>query len=213
MLKKYLLGTFAFILAFSVLAVSVMRTAAVSFALAPSDFSTPSPTGEGFPKSDEVNYLLSFPGRILPDSPFWSLKAARDIVWYNITTNPLKKAQLALLFSDKRLSASIILLQNNKPDLALTTLSKGEKYLEIAVSEERIARSQGYDTSSFLTTLATASLKHRQMIEQEILPFVPEDAKPTIVKLEDYSKNSYKAARDGLNDKGQPLPMNPFDGQ
>jgi hypothetical protein len=30
--------------------------------------------------------------------------------------------------------------------------------------------------------------------------------------MEDYSKNSYKVARDGLNSRGLPVPINPFDG-
>jgi hypothetical protein len=29
--------------------------------------------------------------------------------------------------------------------------------------------------------------------------------------MEDYSKNSYKAAKDGLNSKGLPVPIDPFD--
>lgn len=214
MFKKYVLGVGAFVLAFTILAISVMRTAAVSFALAPSDFSTPAPKVElDATASAQIDYTLAFPGNVLPDSPLWNLKALRDRVWYFITTNPLKKAEMALLFSDKRLGSSLMLLDGKKPDLALTTLSKGEKYLEIASAEEKVARSEGMDTSAFLKRLALASLKHRQVIEQQILPFSPDDAKPSIIKIEDYSKNAYKSGRDGLNDKGIAPPFNPFDGQ
>ena len=135
----------------------------------------------------------------------------RDRIWYIVTRSPLKRAELALLFSDKRLILSKSLFEIKKPDIALSTLTKGEKYLELAVNQEKVAREKGIDTSEFLARFAMASLKHRQVIE-EILILAPEDAKPEIVKMEDYSKNAYKAARDALNSKGIASPKDPFDG-
>ncbi len=209
MKKQYLLSLSVFILATAILTISVMRSATVSYV-----FVTPAPAVTVLgTESPDIGYKLPYPGSILPDSPLWVIKALRDKVWYMVTTNPLKKAELALLFSDKRLSSAVSLFDSNKAGLALSTLSKGEKYLEIAVNEEQIARKEGMDTSAFLTKLALSSLKHRQIIEEKILPLAPEQAKPYVIKIENFSKNSYDSSRDGLNDKGITPPIDPFDGQ
>lgn len=208
MFKKILLvcGIFAF--ATAILSVSILESSAVSYS-----FASPTPPstviGVGVP---EVNYDLPYPGKILPDNPLWNLKALRDKIWYSITTSPLRKAELALLFSDKRLASAEVLLEDKKTNVAISTLTKGEKYLETATTEEEIAKAHGYDTSAFLTKLAAASLKHREIIES-LMPLVPEDGKPLVEKVEDYSKNSYKVARDGLNSAGLPIPIDPFDGE
>ena len=207
MLKKILLvlGVFAF--AFAILSVSILESSAIVYP------SVGPMTGQNGPKSDasEINYQFPNAGKVLPDSPFWALKALRDRIWYLITPSPLKKAELSLLFSDKRLVSAQTLLAEGKPDIAISTLTKGEKYLEIAVSEEKIARSQDYNTSEFLTKLATASLKHREVIENLLL-MVPEQGKPVVIEIENYSKNTYKDARDGLYSKGLPVPIDPFGG-
>jgi hypothetical protein len=207
MFKKYLLGFVTFIVAFAILSVSFLQSASVSYV-----FATPPPEVTLGSEAPDIDYVIPYPGRISPDNPLWSLKAIRDRVWYTVTISPLKRAELALLFSDKRLAASKSLFEEKKPDIAVSTLSKGEKYLEIAVKEEAIARSKGFDTSDFLTKLATASLKHRQVIE-ELMPLVPEDGRPTVVQSEDYAKNAYKSSRDALSSRGLESPKNPFDGE
>jgi len=207
MLKKFLLVSGVFAFAFAILSVSILESSAIAYP------SVGPMIGENGPKSDtsEINYQFPSAGEVLPDNPLWPLKALRDKIWYLITPSPLKKAELALLFSDKRLVSAQTLLEKGKPDIAISTLTKGEKYLEIAVEEEKIARSQSYNTSNFLIKLATASLKHREVIEN-LLPMVPEQGKPVVIAVENYSKNSYKDARDGLYSKGLPTPIDPFDG-
>jgi len=208
MMRKYLLGFAVFVLSFGVFLVSALHSSpSKAFTLKPS---TPQPIPSQTP---QVNYAMSFPGGILPDNPLWNLKAARDWTWYYITVDPLKKAELALLFSDKRLAASKTLFKNKKADIAVTTFTKGEKYLEVAFSEEEIARKDGKDTSDFLIKLATASLKHRQMTENDLLPLAPEDAKPEIIKEEVYAKTTYKSCLYILNSKGITAPKDPFNGQ
>ncbi len=207
-MRKYLFGFVIFALAFGVLSISVLRSASISYVFA---VSSPSPTPVTSAKVTKIDYQFPYPGKVMPDNILWNLKAGRDKLWYLITFNHSKKADIALLFSDKRLLLSKSLFQNKKPDIALSTLTKGEKYLEIAETEEGLARAKGEDTSIFLTKLATSSLKHREMIE-EMLVIAPEDAKPEMIKIEDYAKNTYKAARDALNSKGIPAPKDPFDG-
>lgn len=209
-MKKFVLSLSTFIVAFVILSVSVLQSASVSYVFATQTPQNPSPLKTKIP---EIEYALPYPGSVLPDSPLWGIKALRDKVWFFITSSHSKKAELALLFADKRIGASQTLFEAKKPDIAFSTLSKGEKYLELAASEEAVARANGNNTSEFLKKLALASLKHRQIIETRIILLAPEDAKPEIIKVEDYSKNAYKASRDALNSKAIPSPKNPFGDQ
>jgi Domain of unknown function (DUF5667) len=75
-----------------------------------------------------VNYQLPYPG-LLPDHPFYWTKMIRDRLNLIITTNPEQKLKFLLNYANKRLAAGIILASSNQTDLALTTLTKAEKYL------------------------------------------------------------------------------------
>jgi hypothetical protein len=205
---KYLYGLIAFVLAFAILSVSFLKSCSVTSAYG---YTTPSPTVSN--STTGVDYVLPYPGSILPDNWLWYLKAARDRVQYTVTTDILKKADLALLYSDKRLGASLTLFESKRPDIAATTLMKGEKYLEIAALDEAKARKAGLNTNDFLLKLAKASLKHRQVIEESIIPLTPDDIKPGVIKTEDYSKNIFKSSREALNSKGIMAPKDPFNGQ
>ena len=208
MFRKFLYGLPAFGLAFAILVISLLKSATVRYAFGAA---TPTPSASVETKSFQVDYFLPYPGKILPDSPLWSLKAVRDFLWYRLTVDPLKRAEIALLFSDKRIGASQTLFENKNSDLGVTTLTKSEKYLETAFQNEEEARKRGVDTSSFLIKYSLASLKHRQVIDQ-ILEMAPEGARPSIIKTQDYSKNAYKFSRDVLNSKGVPVPKSPFGG-
>lgn len=210
MLKRIAVVLSTVILAFIVLSVSVLRSSAIRPSMA--FFSaTPKPKliEDAQEKKIDILYVMPFPGRILPDSPFWPLKALRDRLWMLVTTNPMRKAELSLLFADKRLMSSYELFKLGKSQLALSTLTKAEKYLEEGSVLEKNERQGGLDTKSFLFTLATASLKHREVIEG-MLNIVPDDIKPEVIKTEDYSRNVYKECRDALQSQGVSAPENPF---
>ncbi|MBI4153381.1 hypothetical protein HY503_00050 [Candidatus Woesebacteria bacterium] len=208
MFQKVVAILSALFLASTILFISVLRAASVNYA-----FSLPSEKTLGQSDSEEINinYTLPYPGRILPDHPLWPLKALRDKLWLLVTVNPSRKAELVLLFADKRLSSSKILFERGKPELAFSTLSKGEKYLEEAVGLEVKNRKEGFDTKEFLAKAANAALKHREVIG-EILKIAPEDARPNIIKVENYARDAYKNLRDALNSLGLPAPENPFNG-
>lgn len=199
------------ILAFVILSVSVLKSSAIRPNIKVYS-ATPKPEvkEEDQDKKIEILYVMPFCGRILPDSPFWPVKALRDKLWMGVTTNPMRKAELSLLFADKRLMSSYVLFKANKPQLALTTLTKAEKYMEEASILEKGKRGEGTDTKSFLFTLATASLKHREIIE-EMLNIIPDDIKPEAIKIEEYSINIYKECREALMSQGATAPENPFD--
>ncbi len=202
--KKIILIFLVVCFAFGVLFISVFRAAEVRY-----EFASNSKPSESIEKRLIIDYQLASPGKILPDSPFWLLKAARDRVWLLSTRNPSRVAELYLLFADKRLGASKILFQNQKPEVALSTLTKAEKYLESAGNKEKENRREGIDTTEFLQRLASAALKHYEVI-QEIYGFAPEEARPQIVKIQSYPVSVYNEARDALLEKGITPPQNPF---
>ena len=158
-----------------------------------------------------IDYVLPYQGKILPDSPIWFMKVVRDRIQLFFTKDNVKRSELNLLFSDKRLVSSKILFEREKPELASSTLEKAEKYLEKAYEEEKTAREDGKDTTNLVLKIANASLKHRVEIEEAILPLVPADLKPEIIKSLDYSKRIYNELRNALLDVGMEPPNNPFE--
>jgi len=205
MIRNLLVVSAAFSLALVILVISIFRLAEVKYVFSQS----PSPAPTNAPKEIIVNYNLAYPGSILSDNILWPLKALRDRVWLALTINPSKKADLYLLLADKRLADSKILFEKGKADLGISVLTKAEKYLESADNEEKIAKKEGMNTNDFLQKYAMATLKHRQVLDQ-ILVIAPEDAKPLIVKTENYSKNLYNEAKNGLLEAGLTAPQNPY---
>jgi hypothetical protein len=204
MLKNFCVFSTAFGLALLILVISIFRVAETHYVL------SQSPTKSVISaKSLSINYTLPNPGKILPDSFLWPFKAARDRVWTMLTADHLKKADLYLLLADKRLIDAKLLFEKGNPNLGMSVLSKGEIYLMQAQKEERIAYKSGADTKSFLQKLAMSSLKHREIMDQ-IIETAPEDARPLISKTENYSKNLYNQARDGILQASAVPPTNPF---
>jgi len=188
-------------LAFVVLMASIFASAPSKLAF---NSSTPMPAVNSQKiVKDKVDYDFVFPGKIAPDNPLWYLKALRDKLVFFLNFNSPKKAELNLLFADKRIQFSKILFEKNKPDLATSTLYKSQMYLSKVDIQEDM-------NNDFLKQYLTATLKHRQMIEEELIPLAPEDLKPKIIKLLSYSKDSYNKVRDILIKKGIDVPDNPF---
>lgn len=206
MWPKVFLVASTLLVAFTILFASILRTASVKYEIvAPlSESSSKDPEN-----AEKIDYFLAYPGSVLPDNPFWPLKALRDKIWLLVTTNSLRQAEIKLLLADKRIGSASLLFNKGKASLGLSTLTKGEKYLEEASILEEEVRKKGEDTSEFLLTLSKASLKHYE-VTQEILETAPEDLRPTIVQTQEYSKKSFERARNGLLGKGKAPPQNPF---
>lgn len=205
MLGRVTTSFLASTLALVVLSVSIVRTIGPKYVFS----QTPKLADEiTKPRIAGVDYYLAFPG-VLPDSFLWPLKVLRDRIWIVLTRDPLKKSEIYLLLADKRLAASSALIEGGKYELGVSTLTKAEKYLESAVSQERLARGSSAETGQFLEKLALASLKHREVLEEIILK-VPEDAKPVVNQTLDYSKKAYEETSHGLAEVGRPIPLSPF---
>lgn len=123
----------------------------------------PHAAGAGEQAEAKVEYYLPYPG-ILPDSPLYKLKAARDKVWLWLTFSPEEKAKRELLFADKRINAAVFLMEGGKEALGVTTATKAEKYLEQAVNRAVKLSEDSRDVKSLLSTLVTASAKHMEIL-------------------------------------------------
>lgn len=200
-MKNRFAGIFlTLILALAILSVSLIKAVTTEYAYSPMVLSEVI-TLEN--KAD-IPYNLPYPGKIMPDSIFWYPKVIRDKIVHMFTFGSDNHVKLALSFADKRLMMSKQLMEKGKPDLCNETLLKGEGYLRHSLEHEKIG-------DEYVEQIALSSLKHREMIEEEILPKAPEDLKPQIVKTLDYSKETYKKSREILNNRGLPIPHNPFD--
>ena len=119
---------------------------------------------EGTPSAEvKVEYALPYPG-LLPDSPFYILRTARDRIISFLISNPLKKAEFDLLQADKRLAAGMYLANKDKYELANVTISKGENYFESALAKAEEARKQGIAIDAIASSLYHSSRKHQEVI-------------------------------------------------
>lgn len=110
-----------------------------------------------------VSYDLPYPG-ILPDSPFYLLKALRDNLINFFITDNVKKAEYDLLMADKRLASAKTLADKNNYQLAITTLGKSGNYFDMAIQLASDAKSKKIDAEPILNKLYIASQKHQQVI-------------------------------------------------
>jgi hypothetical protein len=135
----------------------------------------------------KVIYNLPYPG-ILPDNPLYIFKIIRDRAREITTRDYLKKADLYLLFSDKRAAMALALVDNGKDKLAVSTLSKAEKYFEKIPDILKTSKKQGVSPSSdAVNRLKLSNSKHRE-IAQDLLKKLPQgqdDAINQILNLND----------------------------
>lgn len=123
------------------------------------------PSGPTYVQAD---YFLPYPG-LLPDSPFYKLKALRDKILLLFTRQGEDKAKMYLSLADKRLGAVSALSEGNQLNLAVSTLTKAEKYLLQSVEETVLLQKQGKDVKSLLLTLTKAANKHLEVADSLIL--------------------------------------------
>lgn len=170
MLKKLTLVLAVLLIAFSVLFVSVdQATVGVKSSLAASTLKMtvsspeqPAPTAS-VTATPKVDYFMAYPG-ILPDNPIYKLKMVRDRVMLWLTTDPVKKTKLLLLYADKRVGAARALVEGNKVSLGIETLVKGEKYLEKSIWQAQEAKGKGRDVDELSKAIVNATIKHAEIV-------------------------------------------------
>lgn len=124
---------------------------------------TPSAAGPAMVK--RVEYALPYPG-MLPDHPLYNLKRLRDAILERVIAEPVKKAEFFVLQADKRLAMGMTLMeQQGKATLAESTISKGGKYMERAVSVLKTYKAGGnYVPPGVNERLAKSIAKHKEVI-------------------------------------------------
>lgn len=136
---------------------------------------------------EKVIYNLPYPG-LLPDSPLYITKIMRDKITDFLTRDNLKKAELYLLYSDKRTSMSLVLASKGKSQLAIDTFVKGEKYFLKIPELLRSAKKQGAQApSSFVETLKLSNAKHKELIE-ELIKILPQGLNQSLTQLSDLNQ-------------------------
>jgi len=88
----------------------------------------------------------------------------RDRIWLWLTVDAAEKSQRLLLYADKRLGAGKVLVEGNKVSLGMTTLWKGEKYLDQAADLVLTAKEKGFNINSASEKIKTSSLKHEEIL-------------------------------------------------
>lgn len=165
-IKNSFLTGLTLFLAVGILAVSVVRVSATpqsqNYKITPIEKTSAEKVATQTAQKS-VDYLLAYPGPISPDHPLYFLKMVRDRVWLWLTTDSLKRTELLLLFADKRLGAAKALIEGNKVELGVSTVTKAEKYLQRAVSQEAISRGKE-DTRVLLEKLSLAAAKHEEVL-------------------------------------------------
>lgn len=134
-----------------------------------------------------VDYQLPYPG-LLPDHPFYFLKQARDDLFGFFASNALKKAEYNLHQADKRIEASIMLLdKKNNADLAAMTFDQSITYFEEAIEKTIAAKQQGMETTDIVKQLTLANLKHQE-VTKNLVKKNPEKFDKKAKKLEELGK-------------------------
>ena len=67
--------------------------------------------------------------------------------------------------TDKRIAASLFLVQKNKVDLSQSTFSKGENYFEDGLNRAYDAKSQGVNVSELAKKFVIANSKHQEVLQ------------------------------------------------
>lgn len=114
--------------------------------------------------SGSVEYYLPYPG-MLPDSPFYRVKALRDRIRLWMIFDAEGKAKQELFYADKRINAALFLMDGGKEELAVSTASKAEKYLEQSVNTTLQLLKDGKDVKSTLIRLNKATAKHEELLD------------------------------------------------
>ncbi len=131
---------------------------------------------------EKVAYNLPYPG-LLPDSPLYLTKIVRDRIADFLTRDNLKKAELYLLYSDKRAAMSLVLARKGKNQLAIDTFTKGEKYFLKIPNLLKSAKKQGGQApSNFFETLKLSNAKHKELIE-ELIKILPQGLNQSLTQL------------------------------
>lgn len=118
------------------------------------------------PEQKKIDYNLPYPG-ILPDNPLYPIKNLRDGLLIFFSRDKIKKTELYLLLSDKKIYMSSMLVKAEKWKLAIITAQEAEElFLKISPllsSSKKQGISPGED---LIKRLKLSNFKHREIINE-----------------------------------------------
>ena len=154
---------FVTVLLFSILALDLTASPVVVQAKPQTPTVTEALVGAAMETKDD--YLLPYPG-ILPDHPLYFLKALRDRILEGLIVDPLRKAEFYILQADKRLNMGLFFNTQGKSTQMEEVISKGEKYMEKAVSGLVALKTTGVQIpASIIDRIEKSLVKHTQILE------------------------------------------------
>jgi len=113
-----------------------------------------------------VNYELPYPG-MLPDNPFYFLKAIRDKMVKMLINDDMVMARFSLNNAEKRIFAGQLLLEQKKDEHAIDSVSKGVNYYdETLAALEKVLRDEPkhIDIEPFLQKTKTSLSKSQEVV-------------------------------------------------
>ncbi len=131
-----------------------------------------------------VKYELPYPG-LMEDSPLYFLKNIRDSIVEFTTRDNLKKAQLHVLFADKRVRAAELLQEKGHEEKVSDELKTSQSYFRNALQDVLASKQQGVSASAeFITKMKLSNLKHREVIQRlkQVVPGAQQRALEEILK-------------------------------
>lgn len=111
-----------------------------------------------------IDYSLPYPGKLLPDSPFYILKVFQEKITSSLISDHKQKALYYLFLSDKKLSTSQKLVDKGKMTLAATTLRISEQYFSKGIEEALKTNEEKKDSFDLWAKFTVSSSKHQEEI-------------------------------------------------
>jgi hypothetical protein len=116
-------------------------------------------------ESKRIEYNLPYSG-ILPDNQLYFVKVMRDNLLDFLTRDFLKKAELNLLFADKKIVMAQELAKKNKWSMVKKTISEAESHYQKIINALTTSKKQGTTASGdFILKVKLSNEKHREIIE------------------------------------------------
>jgi hypothetical protein len=142
-------------------------------------------------ESAVTKYNLAYPG-ILSDNPIYKLKVLRDKIIEFLISDPNKKVEFYLLQADKGISATAVLVDKNKIQLAEETALKAENNMTLITYELKKLKQE--PNSELVGKLKIASLKHQEVLDS-LISHLSKDKQSTLIKVLNFSKTNLQTIK------------------
>ena len=138
---------------------------------------------------------------LLPDNPFHPFQDFFEQLQLFFAFSPKAKANTHLQLTEKRLAELNLVIEQNKTDLIPILSDKFEKELNDTENEINFAKALGQNVTELAQHVAGETFKH-QLVLQNLLDKVPEQARPSIANAINKSQEGHIAAVESILESG-----------